>query len=83
MIKSKYRLSPKDWTNLVLKSNGRCEMCIEQFKSGRDCCTDHNHKTGKVRGLLCLTCNLKLGIVEKGLDPINFFEVSLKYLESN
>jgi hypothetical protein len=39
---------------------------------------DHNHKTNKVRGLLCKHCNLVLGQIEK--NP-NIVESCLKYLK--
>lgn len=63
-IKHKYNLSPMDWTKLVLRSNGLCEICEEQFKDAKSTCIDHDHKTGKVRGLLCMICNLGLVLVE-------------------
>jgi len=29
---------------------------------------DHNHKTGKIRGLLCTKCNTALGIMEENKE---------------
>lgn len=31
---------------------------------------DHNHQTGKVRGLLCIRCNCMLGHIEKNLSLV-------------
>jgi recombination endonuclease VII len=80
LIRSKYGLSHKDWTKLVLRSNGYCEMCNKPFKNARQCCIDHDHKTGKVRGLLCTGCNLKLGLLESFGSIANFLTVVQKYL---
>lgn len=61
----RYGLSPKEWTFLVLRSNGHCELCGSRFKNAsRDCCVDHDHKTNKVRGLLCASCNTSIAILE-------------------
>ena len=77
-IKSWYNIYPKDWTNLVLRSNGRCELCSKQFvNASYDLNIDHDHITGKVRGLLCSKCNKNLFIVE---DQI-FCAKAIVYLE--
>jgi hypothetical protein len=60
-IKCHYNLFPKDWTKLVVSSNGICGICNNQFKNARNVCIDHNHETNKVRGLLCEQCNFGLG----------------------
>ena len=75
-IKNNYGLSAKDWSKLVIQSNGRCMLQGEQFKNPRDCHIDHDHKTGKVRGLLCARCNHLLA----GLDNLEFRQDALKYL---
>jgi hypothetical protein len=41
-----------------------CEVCGEP-QVGRPLALDHNHETGRVRGLLCYSCNAFVGFVEK------------------
>jgi Recombination endonuclease VII len=49
--------------------NGICVICNrEMLKTGNksnSVCADHDHKTGKTRGLLCIRCNFGLGFYEK------------------
>jgi len=76
-IVNTYKLSPKDWTQLILRSNGKCEMCKINFKNARSLCIDHNHKTGKVRGLICIRCNIALQL----LDNPNLLSLAKDYLK--
>jgi len=64
MIKKKYGLSVEDYLNMVTKQNNRCVICKREPKWGKKLVIDHNHKTGKVRGLLCDLCNMITGIRE-------------------
>jgi hypothetical protein len=54
----KYGLSDAEHSKLLLEQNGRCAIC---GYSNRGLVVDHCHGTGKVRGLLCPTCNRGLG----------------------
>lgn len=56
-IKKNYGLSVEDFDELLQKQGGVCAICNRVHKSSRRLCVDHNHKTGKVRGLLCNNCN--------------------------
>ena len=53
----------------LARQNGICAMdgCgkrVEMERYGRFQ-PDHNHTTGKLRGLLCMKCNIHLGVYEK------------------
>lgn len=41
-----------------------CEMCGKPCSTGRRLAVDHDHSTGKFRGLLCMKCNRHLGWYE-------------------
>jgi hypothetical protein len=58
-IKRKYGLSCQEYNLMSNKQDGLCLICLNGPKGML--CVDHDHKTGKVRGLLCRSCNLMLG----------------------
>ena len=53
----KYGITKEDFEEMY---DGHCHICC--LPVGRDCHIDHCHKTRKVRGLLCNTCNKGLGL---------------------
>ena len=42
-----------------------CELCGKVFTDSKSKHGDHNHETGKWRGVLCLGCNVLIGYLEK------------------
>lgn len=71
-LKMKYGITPEKYNELLLIQNGHCVFCDrtpEQERYGV-LTIDHDHKTGKIRGLLCITHNRSLGVFgdnEEGL----------------
>lgn len=59
-LQKKYGISKAKWDELFRKQHGVCAICgcHQRYQS---LATDHCHKTGKVRGLLCVNCNRGLG----------------------
>jgi hypothetical protein len=60
-LKRKYGLSLEEYEAMLTSQGGGCAICAAP---PRDCFplhVDHDHSTGRTRGLLCFTCNNALG----------------------
>ena len=73
-----------DYDRLIEKQYGRCAIC-ETDKPCKDSriarfCLDHDHGTGKLRGLLCNDCNRALGLFG---DNVHNIRKALHYMESD
>lgn len=64
--KRNYGLSEEDYEKLVLEADGKCLICVKEKKL----VIDHNYKTGKVRGLICSSCNKGLGHFFEDIEAI-------------
>lgn len=62
-IKRKYNLTKTEYLHLVDIQEGLCAICKKLDKDGM-LNVDHNHQTGKVRGLLCGLCNAFIGRID-------------------
>ena len=75
----KFDLTVEDYYSMLSKQGGGCEICSKP-PNGRTrfkLCIDHNHLTGKVRGLLCVGCNVMIGWIE---NDSNRFKKAILYL---
>lgn len=62
-------LTPAAYAGMLDKIGGLCEVC-RQPPGGRLLDLDHDHVTGKVRGLLCNRCNQALGLLNDSAEAI-------------
>ena len=83
-LKAKYNTSWEEFSNLFTKQHGKCCICnkdLSVFAETSDysnvACVDHNHTTGKIRGLLCNHCNTAIGLLKE--DP-ELFKQAISYL---
>jgi len=53
-----YDMTIEQYDAMVKEQDGKCRTCGTEPKR---LFVDHDHKTGKVRGLLCSKCNTALG----------------------
>lgn len=67
----KYGLTQEQYDALFEKQYGVCAICKQPAgKPWFTLAIDHDHETGEVRGLLCVTCNTRLGFLETRWDDI-------------
>jgi hypothetical protein len=64
---------------MFAEQKGCCAICgVHQDNVTKRFSVDHNHSTGKVRGLLCQNCNAGLG---NFMDDISNLKSAIEYLE--
>lgn len=76
-VEATYGLSEVDYMEKIAEQDNLCAICRRKDE-GRVLCVDHDHKTGKVRGLLCTNCNIGLGNLK---DDIQVLEAAIGYLK--
>lgn len=66
-----YRLTRAERLSLVEAQRGRCAICSRtEAELGEQLCVDHCHDTGRVRGLLCRSCNLGIGYLKDNSERV-------------
>lgn len=50
--------------------NGCCAICKRAAPPDRDLSIDHDHTTGKIRGLLCILCNSLIGFARESPEVL-------------
>ena len=81
----KYGINNEEYLALLKKQNFLCKICgvpstgvLENGTSNGILCVDHDHKTQKIRGLLCSCCNTGLGLF---FDDVLNLKRAIDYLE--
>lgn len=78
-LKRVYGISESDYEKILAAQDGGCRICgsVELEKKKKVLSIDHDHKTGKVRGILCNKCNQGLGMFK---DSSSLLTSAIDYL---
>jgi NMD protein affecting ribosome stability and mRNA decay len=81
-MNKRYGISIEYYKEMRIKQKNKCAICFKSMPkklevTNRMWNIDHDHKTGKVRGILCHSCNHMLGYLEK---DDNLIKNAIKYL---
>jgi hypothetical protein len=71
----RYGLDVAGFNKLLNNQDCKCGICKQKIEA--TLCVDHDHKTGKVRGLLCKTCNSAIGLLA---DNPEYLANAIRYL---
>ena len=75
-----YGLTEEGFGELLVEQGGLCALCHEPLygSKGRSPVIDHDHVTGKVRGILHNNCNIAIGMLQ---DDAKKLLLAAEYLE--
>lgn len=77
-LKREYNLSVEEYDRLFKAQDGRCAICgVTREALTRNLAVDHDHITGKIRGLLCNICNRGIGYLR---DDVLVLTKAIQYL---
>lgn len=86
-LRRKYGITVQEYEEMLAGQNGRCASCgSTEPGNGRSgeprqfFSVDHDHVTGKIRGLLCQPCNLALGFADD--DPNRLLALAAYVLQN-
>lgn len=74
-LRLKYGLELHEYEVMFSSQGGVCAICAQPPEEGKVLQVDHDHITGRIRGLLCHKCNKALGLLNEQLES------ALRYLE--
>lgn len=73
----RYNLDEAAFTDMYNAQKGKCAICKTDI-SVDGSRIDHNHDTGEVRGLLCVSCNTGIGLLK---DSVSVLKSAIKYID--
>lgn len=80
-LRSRYNLTLEQYQEILDNQGGRCFICgRHQSEFTKKLHVDHDHITGKIRGLLCTSCNTALGLLK---DNIDYLIKAIQYLQES
>lgn len=79
-LKSRFGITIDQYAIMLESQNGKCAICFNETanKKGKVFLIDHDHRTGRVRGLLCTNCNSGIGFLR---DSVGILERAIKYIK--
>ena len=65
-MRRRYGIGLDDYNKMLKEQKDSCYICkLSSSKQSKRLHIDHNHKTGKVRALLCHHCNTTIGALKE------------------
>ena len=75
---SRLGMTVDEFWNMYESQEGKCAICLQDI-AAENSAIDHNHDSGKIRGILCKSCNRGIGLLK---DEAQVLNRAYKYLIS-
>ena len=80
-LRRKYKISLIEYNEMMILQDNSCYICkLKQEHFKKMLYVDHCHNSGKVRKLLCETCNLTIGKVKENTEILRNL---IKYIDDD
>jgi hypothetical protein len=81
-LRHRYGIGISEYEELLNRQDFKCATCETQHTNKKPLHVDHEHATGKIRGLLCGSCNRALGLFKDSQENLHKAIAYLKQAES-
>jgi hypothetical protein len=68
-----YKITREEYFEFIKENGEKCYICGKDYNLS----IDHNHTTGKIRGILCRKCNSAIGLFN---EDVNSLSKAIEYL---
>src|SRR4051812_36828660 len=76
-LKRTFGLTVEQYDEMLAAQGGGCAICRCPPREDSSLHVDHDHRTGRVRGILCFRCNNAIGDLDESIDTVR---AALDYL---
>jgi hypothetical protein len=76
-LKKAYGMTVEEYEALLARQEEKCAICRKPCHTGGNLSVDHDHDTGRVRGLLCRNCNRGIGLLQESPEIL---QAAIQYL---
>ena len=79
-MRYRYGIGMEEYKSILSAQGNKCAICgsTKANRKSDRMHIDHNHSTGKIRGLICSNCNTALGLVKDSIETLGRM---IEYLE--
>jgi len=77
-LKKNYGITLEHKIQMMTAQDNKCAICFKSFMNRGKACIDHEHKTGKIRQLLCHKCNTAIGMF---YEDVSILQSAIEYLK--
>ena len=79
-LQNRYGITLEQKQHMIASQNGKCAICETKLDNGKHTCVDHCHTTGKIRKILCRSCNIMIGHSKENTEILN---KAIQYLSTH